>query len=133
LTEYSLSDLTPEAVVRFARELITTNALPYAVIDGLEPLLSMWAVERFPVRDNFFISLRQAVLDQPALVVVQTSDRYLPKGLFRDDRLWPCDRCFHLELTLADMETVAKSWGVDPVRAHISANLYELLASKLGG
>jgi hypothetical protein len=47
--------------------------------------------------------------------------------------LWPWERRFRLDLTLADKEVVAKNWELDPMRGRVSANLYELLATKLEG
>ncbi len=126
-----LSDLTPEAVVRFVKKLVEEGKVPYAIADGFEPLLSMWAVKRPQVLPNFFVALGRAILDQPLLVVVQTSTNYLPYDVFRKGELWPLERRFRLELTLADKEVVARNWGVDPMRGRVSANLYELLATKL--
>lgn len=126
-----LSDLTPEAVVRFVKKLVKEGKAPCAIADGFEPLLSMWAVKRPQVLPNFFVALGRAILDQPLLVVVRTSTKHLPHDVFRKGELWPSERRFRLELTLADKEVVARNWGVDPVRGRVSANFYELLATKL--
>ncbi len=133
LTHRKLSDLTPEAVVRFVKKLIEEGEAPYAIADGFEPLLSMWAVEHREVLPNFFVALGRAILDQPLLVVVQTSVKHLPYDVLRKDELWPSERRFRLELTMADKEVVARNWGLDPMRGRVSTNLYELLASKLEG
>lgn len=133
LTHHKLSDLTPEAVVRFVKKLINESEAPFAIADGFEPLLSMWAVERPKVLPNFFVALGRAILDRPLLVVVQTSVNHLPYDAFRKDELWPSERRFRLELTLTDKQVVARNWGMDPMRARISTNLYELLATKLEG
>jgi hypothetical protein len=133
LTDYKLSDLTPEVVVRFVKGLLEECDAPYAIADGFEPLLSMWAAEHREVLLNFFVAFGRAVLDRPLLVVVQTSADHLPHDELRKDELWPWERRFRLELTLADKEVVARNWGLDPIRGHVSANLYELLAVKLGG
>jgi len=133
LTYHKLSDLTPEAAVRFLKKLIKESDAPYAIADGFEPLLSMWAVEHPKVLPNFFVALGRAILDQPLLVVVQTSNDHLPYNALRKDEWWPSERRFRLELTLADKEIVAGNWGVDPMRGHVSTNLYELLATKLEG
>jgi hypothetical protein len=45
LSDYSLTDLTPEAAVRFVKRLVAHDQGPWAIVDGLEPLLSLWAVE----------------------------------------------------------------------------------------
>ena len=131
LIHHKLSDLTPEAVVRFVKKLINESEAPFAIADGFEPLLSMWAVEHSKVLPNFFVALGRAILDQPLLAVVQTSTDHLPYDVFRKDELWPANRRFRLELTLADKEVVATNWGVDPMRGRVSTNLYELLATKL--
>ena len=131
LTHHKLSDLTPEAVVRFVKELVKESKAPYAIADGFEPLLSMWAVEHPKVLPNFFVALGRAILDQPLLVVVRISVKHLPYDAFRKNELWPVERRFRLELTLMDKEVVAVNWGVDPMRSHVSSNLYELLATKL--
>ena len=133
LIHHKLSDLTPEAVVRFVKKLINESEAPFAIADGFEPLLSMWAVEHSKVLPNFFVALGRAILDQPLLAVVQTSTDHLPYDVFRKDELWPANRRFRLELTLADKEVVATNWGVDPMRGRVSTNLYELLATKLEG
>ena len=133
LTHHKLSDLTPEAAVRFVKKLINESEAPFAIADGFEPLLSMWAVERPKVLPNFFVALGRAILDRPLLVMVQTSVNHLPHDVFWKDELWPLERRFRLELTLADKEVVARNWGVDPMRGRVSPNLYELLATKLGG
>ena len=133
LTHCKLSDLTPEAVVRFVKKLINKSEAPFAIADGFEPLLSLWAVEHPKVLPNFFVALGRAILDQPLLVVVQTSVKHLPYDVFRKNELWPANRRFRLELTLADKEIVARNWGVDPMRGRVSTNLYELLATKLEG
>ncbi len=133
LIHHKLSDLTPEAVARFVKKLIKECETPYAIADGFEPLLSMWAVEHSKVLPNFFVALSRAILDRPLLVVVQTSVNHLPYDAFRKDELWPSERRFRLELTLADKEIVARNWGVDPMRGRVSTNLYELLATKLEG
>jgi hypothetical protein len=132
LANYQLPDLAPEAVVRFTKVLIKDSQAPYAIADGFEPLLSLWAVERPQVLPNFFIALGRAILDRPLLVVVQTS-KHLSYDIFRQDALWPWERRFRLDLTLADKEVVAKNWELDPMRGRVSANLYELLATKLEG
>lgn len=132
LTTRSLPDLTPEAVVRFVKALLEENEATFVIVDGFEPLLSLWAVERPQVLPNLFIALGRAILDRPLLVVVQTSG-HLPCDMFRQETLWPWERRFRLELTSADKEVVAKSWGLDPMRGRVSANLYELLATKLEG
>lgn len=133
LADHNLPDLTPEAVVRFVQNLIAGSRHPWAIADGFEPLLSLWAVERPKVLLNFFVAFSRIVLEQPLLVVVQTSADHLPYDVFRKDDLWPGEHRFRLELTLADKETVARNWGLDPMRGHVSANLYELLATKLEG
>jgi len=131
LTHHKLSDLTPEAVVRFVKELVKGNEAPYVIVDGFEPLLSMWAVERPKVLPNFFVALGRAILDQPLLVVVQTSTDHVSYDVLQKGELWPLERCFRLKLTLTDKEVVAVNWGVDPMRGRVSTNLYELLATKL--
>jgi len=131
LIHHKLSDLMPEAVVRFVKKLINESEAPFAIADGFEPLLSLWAVEHSKVLPNFFVALGRAILDQPLLAVVQTSTDHLPYDVFRKDELWPANRRFRLELTLADKEVVATNWGVDPMRGRVSTNLYELLATKL--
>jgi hypothetical protein len=127
LTRHRLSDLMPEAVARFVKELPKNDGAPYAIADGFEPLLSMWAVERAEVLPNFFVAFGRAILDHPLLVVVQTSADHLPYGVLRKDELWPSERRFRLELTLADKKVVARNWDLDPMRAGVSANLYKLL------
>lgn len=131
LIHHKLSDLMPEAVVRFVKKLINESEAPFAIADGFEPLLSLWAVEHSKVLPNFFVALGRAILDQPLLAVVQTSTDHLPYDVFRKDELWPANRRFRLELILADKEVVATNWGVDPMRGRVSTNLYELLATKL--
>jgi hypothetical protein len=131
LTLYKLPDLTPEAVVRFVKELLRESEAPYAIADGFEPLLSMWAVERPKVLPNFFVSLGRAILDQPLLAVAQTSADHVPYDMLRKNELWPSERRFHLNLTRADKEVVARNWDLDPMRAHISANLYDLLTWRI--
>jgi len=131
LTHHKLSDLTPEAVVRFVKELVKGDEAPYAIADGFEPLSSMWAVEHPKVLPNFFVALGRAILDQPLLVVIQTSADHVSYDVLQKGELWPLERRFRLELTLADKEVVAKNWGLDPMRARISANLYRLLAKTL--
>jgi len=131
LTHHKLSDLTPEAIVRFVKKLISESEAPYAIADGFEPLLSMWAVERPKVLPNFLIALGRAILDQPLLVVVQTSTEHVSYAALCKDALWPSERRFRLELTLADKEVVAKNWDLDPMRARVSANLYELLTWRI--
>ena len=133
LANSRLSDLTPEAVVRFVKKLTKGSKALYAIVDGLDPLLSMWAVERPRVLPNFFVALGRAILDQPLLVVVRTSVAHLPYDTFRKGELWPPERRFRLELTLADKEAVANNWSIDPIRGRVSNNLYELLATKLEG
>ncbi|MEA3376691.1 MAG: hypothetical protein U9R72_10915 [Chloroflexota bacterium] len=127
LTRRRLSDLTPEAVVRFVKALLKNGEAPYAIADGFEPLLSMWAVESAKVLPNFLVAFSRAILDQPLLVVVQTSADHLPYAVVRKDALWPSERRFRLDLTLADKKTVARNWDLDPMRAQVSANLYKLL------
>jgi hypothetical protein len=132
LARYNLSALTPEAVVRFVKRLVEeSGATSYVIADGFEPLLSMWAVERSKVLPNFFVAMSRAILEQPLLVVVQTSISHLPCDTFQKDDLWPANRRFRLELTQEDKEVVAKNWSVNPMRGRVSANLYELLAAKL--
>ena len=131
LTHHKLSDLTPEAVVRFVKELVKGDETPYAIADGFEPLLSMWAVECSKVLPNFFVALGRAILDQPLLVVVQTFTDHVSYDALQKGELWPLERCFRLKLTLIDKEVVAANWGVDPMRGRVSTNLYELLATKL--
>jgi hypothetical protein len=131
LTYRRLPRLTPEAVVRFVKKLINDGEAPYAVADGFEPLLSMWAVERPRVLPNFFVALGRAILDRPLLVAVQTSIDHLPYDTLRKSEWWPPERRFRLGLTLADKDVVARNWRVDPMRGRVSANLYELLATKL--
>jgi hypothetical protein len=131
LADYSLSSLTPEACVRYIKALVNETEAPYAVADGFEPLLSLWTVEYSQVVPNFFVALGRAILNRPLLVVIQTSDKHLPYGIFRKDELWPAERRFRLNLTQADKAVVARTWKMDPMRGHISANLYELLATKL--
>jgi len=133
LTHRKLSDLTPEAAVRFVKTLINESEAPFAIADGFEPLLSMWALEHPKVLPNFFVALARAILDQPLLVVVQTSVNHLPCDALEKDELWPSERRFRLELSPADKEVVARNWGVDPMRGRVSTNLYELLATKLKG
>lgn len=130
LADRSLSDLTPEATVRFAKGLIKESQDSYAIVDGLEPLLSLWAAERPKVLPNFFVAFGRAILERPSLIVIQTSGQ-LPHDLIEREDWWPWERRFRLELTQADKETVAVNWGLDPMRAHVSANLYDLLAVKL--
>lgn len=132
LAQHTLRDLTPEAVVRHVGTLAEAGRSPFTVADGLEPLLGMWAAERPIALPNFFLSLSRTIIGRPLLVVVQTSACVPHKTLCRDE-WWPWERRFRLELTVADKETVAENWGLDPVRAQVSANLYELLASRLGG
>ena len=133
LSDHQLRDLTPEAVVRFVKGLLEECNAPYAIADGFEPLLSMWAVERRSVLLNFFVAFGRAILDRPLLVVVQTSADHLPYDEIRRDEQWPWERRFRLELTLADKQVVAENWGLDPIRGHVSANLYDLLAVKFAG
>lgn len=130
LAGHGLSDLTPEAVVRSVRDLIQQGQAPYAIVDGLEPLVSMWAVERPKVLPNFFAAFSRVVLERPSLIVVRTVEQSAYSELSKE-ALWPAERCFLLELTLADKQAVARNWGIDPVHAHVSANLYELLQNKL--
>ena len=135
LTQHNLLNLTPETVVRFVKRLIEqvpTVEAPYVIVDGFEPLLSMWVTEHPKVLPNFFVAFSRAILDCPLLIVVQTSSAHLPYNAFRNDALWPSERRFRLELTLADKETVAETWGVGPVRGYTSTNLYELLATRMG-
>jgi hypothetical protein len=132
LAVYTLADLAPEAVVRFVTDLLKDRDAPYAVVDGLEPLLCLWAVERAKVLPNFFVAFSRSILPQPILVVVQTS-KYLPYDTVRKDEWWPSECRFRLELTQEDKEVVARNWGLDPMRGHVSANLYELLAIRLEG
>jgi hypothetical protein len=131
LARRGLSSLTPEAAARFVKQLTEESRTSWAVVDGLEPLLSIWAVEHRRVLPNFFSALGRAVLEQPLLVVVRTSGEYLPYDMFRKGELWPPERRFRLELTQEDKEAVAKNWNIDPMRGHVSNNLYELLAIKL--
>jgi len=133
LTDYQLSDLTPEAVVRFVKGLLEGSDAPYAIADGFEPLLSMWAVERRKVLLNFFVAFSRAILNRPLMVVIQTSADHLPYDELRKDERWPWERRFRLELTLADKQVVAENWGLDPIRGQVAASLYELLTVKLGG
>jgi len=133
LAQHNLPDLTPETVARFVKELIEqapVSEAHYAIADGFEPLLSMWALERSEVSFNFFVAFSRIILDHPLLIVVQTS-AHLPYDALRNNVLWPSERRFRLELTLSDKETIARTWGVDPVRGDVSANLYELLATRL--
>jgi len=133
LTRRNLSDLTPEAVVRFVKRLVEeSSATSYAIADGFEPLLSMWAVKHPKVLPNFFVAMSRAILEQPLLVVVQTSISHLPCDTFHKDDLWPANRRFRLELTQEDKKVVAENWSVNPMRGRVSANLYKLLATKLG-
>lgn len=131
LTRHNLSDLTPEAVVRFVKKLVEESGTSHAIADGFEPLLSMWAVKHPKVLPNFFVAMSRAILEQPLLVVVQTSVNHLPCDTFPKDDLWPANRLFRLELTQEDKKVVAKNWSVNPLRGRVSANLYELLATKL--
>lgn len=133
LTRRNLSDLTPEAVVRFVKRLVEERgATSYVIADGFEPLLSMWAVKHAKVLPNFFVAMSRAILEQPLLVIVQTSVSHLPCDTFQKDDLWPANRRFRLTLTQEDKEVVARNWSVNPMRGRVSANLYELLATKLG-
>lgn len=131
LIDHSLSSLTPEATVRFAKESIEESRSHYVVIDGFEPLLSLWVVQQANVLPNFFVAFGRAVLDKPVLVVIQTSSQ-LPHSEIEHADWWPWERRFRLELTLNDKEMVAVNWGLDPMRAQTSANLYDLLAVRLG-
>lgn len=131
LAHRRLSSLTPEAAVRFVKQLIEEDRTSWAVLDGLEPLLSMWAVEHRRVLPNFFTALGRAILERPLLVVARTSIEHLPYGAFQRGELWPPERRFRLELTQADKVTVATNWQLDPMRGHVSNNLYELLATTL--
>ena len=128
-----LSDVTPEAVVRFVAQLVKESQERYIIADGFEPLLSMWAVKRPTLVPNFFLALGRAILDQPVLVIVRTSTSHLPQDAFRRGELWPSERRCRLQLTVPDKEVVAKNWDLDPVRSRVSTNLYELLAHKLEG
>jgi hypothetical protein len=133
LKDRRLSDVTPEAAVRFVKQLMRQSRSSFMIADGFEPFLSMWAVEQPGIVPVFFVALGRAILDHPMLVVVQTSTSHLPYDTLGRDELWPLERRFRLELTLSDKEVVAKNWGLDPVRSRVSAHLYELLADKLGG
>jgi hypothetical protein len=132
LTRVSLSNLTPEAVIRYMREALDGCLAPFAIIDGLEAFLALWAVERSRVLPNFFTAISRAVFEQPTLLVVQTSARYLPASYFLLDHWWPFEAHVLLDLTLADKEVVASNLGLDPIRARLVENLYQLLAAKLG-
>lgn len=132
LTRRNLSDLTPEAVVRFVKKLVRESGTSHTIADGFEPLLSIWAVKHPKVLPNFFVAMSRAILEQPLLVIVQTSVSHLPCDTFQKDDLWPANRRFRLELTQEDKEVVARNWSVNPMRGRVSANLYELLAAKLG-
>ena len=127
----ALLDLTPEATVRYVKQLADVITEPYIIVDGLEPLVSLWAVERPRVLGNLFVALNRAILERPLLIVMQTSD-HLPKDQISKGSWWPCERRFRLELTLADKEVVAQNWGLDPLRARMADNLYDLLADRLG-
>jgi hypothetical protein len=131
LAHRGLSSLTPEAAVRFIKQLTEERRASWAVVDGLEPLLSMWAVEHRSVLPNFFTALGRAILGQPLLVVARTSSEHLPYETLQRGGLWPPERRFRLELTLEDKEAIAENWNVDPMRGRVSNNLYELLATKL--
>jgi hypothetical protein len=82
------------------------------------------------VLSNFFLALSRAILDCPLLAVVQTSE-HVPDEWVRRNQWWPPERSFRLELTVADKEAVARTWGMDPMRGHVSANLHHLVAAKL--
>ena len=131
LAHHSLSDLTPEATVRFVKTLVEQVETAYVIADGFEPLLSLWAVEQPRMLHNFFVAFSRVILDRPLLIIVQTSDQLPLDRIVRDD-WWPWERRFHLELTLADKEIAADNWGLDPMRARVSASLYDFLAVKLG-
>ena len=131
LAQHNLTDLTPEAVVRHLKDLAQGSTTP-TIVDGLDLLLSMWAVESPGLSPNFFVALGRLTLDRPLLVVIRTS-AHLPYQALSAHAWFPRERCFRLELTLADKEAVARNWSLDPMRARVSANLYELLATKLEG
>ena len=131
LEDCSLSRVTPESLVRFIRRLTQGSEAAVVYVDGIEPLLNLWAVEHAQVVPNFFLALSRAVFDQPLVALVQTSPERLPSGMLGNDAVWPVERHFRLELTQADKAIVATNWGVDPMRGHVSGNLHELLATKL--
>jgi len=131
LADFRLADLTPEVVVRFVKGLVEKGESALAIADGFEPLTSLWATEKPQILANFFIALNRAVIDKPLLIVVRTSDDQLPYKQIQKNEWWPPESRFRLELTQQDKEVIANTWGVDPMRGHVSANLYELLAAKL--
>lgn len=133
LRDYRLSDLTPEVIVRYVRALVDKDIGNYVIIDGLEPLLSMWMVDHPNLLSNLFIPLSRIVVSHPSVVVITTSKTHLSYQMIKKKDWWPIETHYHLELTLRDKEIVAENWGIDPVRSHISANLYDLLATKLMG
>jgi hypothetical protein len=131
LARASLPALAPEAVIRYLREVLDGCHAPWAIIDGLEAFLALWAVERSRVLPNFFTAISRAVFEQPTLLVVQTSAKHLPASHFLQDHWWPFEAHVLLDLTLADKEVVASNLGLDPIRAQVVDNLYQLLAAKL--
>jgi hypothetical protein len=130
LSEYRLRDLTPEVVARFIKELIEKSVGNSAIVDGLDPIVCMWAVDHPDIIPNFFIALSRAILKIPSLVVIRTSEFQLSHQSLQEKGWWPVNSRFHLELTQADKEVVARNWAVDPMKGHISTNLYDLLASR---
>jgi hypothetical protein len=130
LANYRLADLTPEVVVRFVKELVKKGESTLAIADGFEPLTSLWATEKPQILANFFIALSRAVIEMPLLIVLRTSDDQLPYNQIQKSEWWPAESRFRLELTQQDKEVAANTWGVDPMRRHVSTNLYELLATK---
>lgn len=131
LARVSPPKLAPEAVVRYLREALNDCLAPFAIIDGLEAFLALWAVERSRVLPNFFTAISRVVFEQPTILVVQTSASYLPASHFLQDHWWPFEAHVRLDLTLADKEVVASNLGLDPIRARVVDNLYQLLAAKL--
>jgi len=131
LADYRLDDLTPEVVARFVKRLVEDCKTAFAIADGFEPLISLWATESPQILANFFIALSRAVMDRSLLIVVRTSDDQLPYKHIQKNEWWPAESRFRLELTQQDKEVVAKTWGVDLMRGHVSVHLYELLATKL--
>ena len=133
LADNALQAVTPEAVVRLVSSLAETCSSPYAVVDGFEPLVSMWAGQRPEKVSTFLYVLSRTIMERPLLVVVHTCPEHVPEGILRQvNKWWPADRRFALCLTQADIEVVARNLGLDPMRKiEVKKSLYELMAMKL--
>jgi hypothetical protein len=132
LASHSLASLTPDATVRWLDEMVSFAGASFVCIDGLEPLMALWSATRPTLVDTWFSDCSRKVFDRPVLVVARTDDFRQSSGRHGQAH-WPQERRFSLVLTVQDQEVVARNWELDPVRAHASAHLLELLTPRLGG